>query len=208
MLRASSESLLPSCTAGPGVMGPPDVSPGFQMPVFLPSLGLEHTREKGLNKAWCLTVPAAAAVGPGLRVPSWDFSAVPCLPRQHLSSPLPQPVPSPPVPSVEAGLEEWVSAAGQCGAPALPYPSLPWAPLQVRPSVEAVWAELRAGHPPHRSLLRVQVQGFRTGPSLCLAWGDHSLPLIPAAAQPGIWSLTCKETPSCRRCRRGQPPSS
>lgn len=155
------------------------------------------------------TVPVAAVVGLWLQGPSWDFSTVPCLPGQPLSSPFPQPVPSPPVPSMEAG--QWGSGGvkqDSAGLLWLPYPSLQWTPLQVRARMKTAGAELQAHHPPHTGLLGVQVQGFRAGPSLSFAWEDHSRPLIPHRSEAGIWSLTRKETLSCRRCRRGWPLSS
>lgn len=95
--------VLVSWAPGRGLFTPAS-SLGLQTPVFfaLPWSGAEKGQQKALG-----TVPAAAVVGPWLQGPSWDFSAVPCLPRQPLSSPFPQPVPSPPVPNVEAG--QWRS---------------------------------------------------------------------------------------------------
>lgn len=52
-----------------------------------------------------VTVAAAAAVGPR-QVPSWDFPLSPSSPAS-VSPPPPQLVPSPPVPSAEAG--QWHS---------------------------------------------------------------------------------------------------
>lgn len=73
----------------------------------------------------------------------------------------------------------------------LPGPSLPWPPPchgtpPGEAQMEAAGAEIRACHPPHMCLLGVQVQGFRAGPDLSSAWGDDSLPLIPAAVS---WNL-------------------
>lgn len=76
-----------------------------------------------------------------------------------------------------------MSEAGQCGAPAAPLPLPAMGPLPGEGPVEAVWAELRDYPPPHWGLHRVQVQGFRAGPSLSCAWGDRSLLLIPAAVR-------------------------
>lgn len=176
------------------------------MPVFsFPCLRLECTREKGLNKVWALSL-WLRWWGCGCKGPPGIFPLSPASPASL--SPPPFPCPS------QARLSPaWRRASGgvkrdSAGLLWLPYPSLQWTPLQVRARMKTAGAELPARHPPHTGLLRVQVQGFRAGPSLSFAWEDHSLPLIPHCSEAGIWSLTHKEALSCRRCRRGWPLSS
>lgn len=91
--------VLVSWAPGRGLVTPAN-SLGLQMPVFfaLPWSGAE----KGRHKAWALSL-ALRWWGRGCKGPPGIFPLSPCLPRQPLSSPFPQPVPGPPVPIVEAG---------------------------------------------------------------------------------------------------------
>lgn len=88
-------------------------------------------------------------------------------------------------------------------APEAPSPSLPWASEQVRALMGAMWGS--SGHAicPTGACSEFKFKGSGLGSaSLLLLGRSFMLPLIRAATETGIWSLTSEEAVSTMPCRR------